>query len=54
MKEITNINSKGEFHGYQQWYWDGDGLIYRGNYKNYLRIGYTEWYNIYQTRYHIK
>jgi len=53
MRDITNINSKSEFHGYQQWYWDGDGLFYRGYRKNYLRIGYTEYHMAKQTNFYI-
>ena len=33
MKDIRNINSKGQSHGYQEWYGYHE-LIYRGNYKN--------------------
>jgi len=51
-KDITNLNYKKEVHGYQEWYYNNI-LYYRGNYKHNQFIGYQEWYNIYQTRYHI-
>ena len=41
MKDIRNINPRGQSHGYQEWYGYHE-LIYRGNYKNNERIGYTE------------
>ena len=57
MKEITNYNSKGDYHGYQQWYgyqeWYTDRLSFRGNYKNNERIGYTEYHGTKQTRFNI-
>ena len=46
MKEISNINQKGENHGYQEWYTPtSNKLWYRGNYKNDEEIGYVE-YNV--------
>ena len=43
MKEITNINQKGEYHGYQERYSPtSNKLWYRGNYKNDEQIGYVE------------
>ena len=51
-KNITNYNNKSQSHGYQKWY-GYHKLIYRGNYKNNERIGYTEWHFIEQTRYYI-
>ena len=40
-KDITNRNSKGDYHGYQQWY--HDGIMYRrGNSYHGFPIGYQE------------
>lgn len=52
-KDIINKNSRSQYHGYQQWYGYNE-LIYRGTYKNNNMIGYQEWHNTYQTRYHIR
>ena len=43
-KEIEPKNSKDEFHGYQEWYWDKDCTLlwYRGKYRNGIEIGYEE------------
>ncbi len=45
-KETEPKNSKGGFHGYQEWYWDTDCkfLWYRGKWKNGLEIGYEEYH----------
>jgi hypothetical protein len=51
-KDITNINLKNQYHGYQEWYWNNK-LSYRGNWNNNLRIGYVEHHLIKQTRYYI-
>jgi hypothetical protein len=40
-KDITKINTKGQFHGYQETYWN-DELWYRGAYKHGHESGYTE------------
>jgi len=44
--DIEPINSKGQHHGYQQWYYRENKLkLYlRGNYKNDEEIGYEEWF----------
>ena len=52
MKDIRNYNKKGQYHGYQELYWDNK-LSYRGNMKNYLRIGYTEYHMAKQTNFYI-
>jgi len=52
-KTIRNKNTKGQRHGYQEWYWDNE-LSYRGNNKNGEIIGYSEWHFTKQTRYHIR
>ena len=55
MNNITNYNSKGEWHGYQERYMDKkcNTLWYRGNTKNNDSIGYEEYHLIKQTRYYI-
>lgn len=41
-QDIDNINSKGENHGYQEWY-NSDGKMWlRGTWKNGQEIGYEE------------
>jgi hypothetical protein len=52
-KDITNKNSKDQYHGYQEWY-VCNKLYYRSNYINDNIIGYTEshWSKI--TRYNIR
>ena len=52
-KYITNSNTKGELHGYQEWYYYGV-LTYRGNNKNSFDIGYNEYHSIFETNYYIK
>ncbi len=56
-KEIRNINSKNELHGYQTRYLIGrkDTLLVRTNTRNNKIIGYDEYhgYNN-QTNYHIR
>ena len=42
MKEdITNVNYKEQYHGYQEWYYV-DELYYRGKYKNGKLVDYSE------------
>jgi hypothetical protein len=43
-KHIKNINNKGQFHGYQEWYGDDycSELWLRGTQKNGFEIGYEE------------
>ncbi len=57
-KEIKNINSKGDLHGYQVRYLIGikDTLLVRTNMRNNKLIGYHEYHgdNNKQTRYHIR
>ena len=52
MKDIRNKNSRGQSHGYQEWYGYHE-LIYRGNYKNNERIGYAEYHGSKRTRFNI-
>ncbi len=42
-KDVDNYNSKGQHHGYQEWYYDGN-LWCRFNAKNGKWDGYREWY----------
>ena len=42
IKNIATKNSKGQYHGYQQWYWLDGKINYRGNRKNGEFIGYQE------------
>ena len=42
-KNITNRNTKGQRHGYQEFHWNGK-LSLRTNYKNDKFIGYQEVY----------
>ena len=53
MNNITNTNSKGQYHGYQERYWS-DKLGYRTNYKNDKFIGYHEIHFNKITRYYIR
>ena len=52
-KDIENINDKGEYHGYQEWYYNNE-LGLRGYYKNNKSIGYIEWHDNAVTTYYIK
>jgi hypothetical protein len=54
MKEnISNVNSKGQRHGYLHYYVKNI-LALRCTYKNGNPIGYEEWHNVNQTRYYIR
>ena len=53
MKTIINRNSKGEYHGYQEWYYH-QKLGYRGKWKNGLEIGYEESHTWKHTIYYIR
>ena len=53
-KDIRNKDSKGVFHGYQQWY-SGNGTLWlRTMAKNDLPIGYSEGHMEKLTRFHIR
>jgi hypothetical protein len=43
-KSIRNYNSKGEYHGYQEWYLNGK-LQLRCMIKNDTLYGYSEWHD---------
>lgn len=55
-KQIETKNSKGQLHGYQQWYGYGHVLVYRGKRKTYMPIEYNEWHmtNNKNTRFFIR
>lgn len=54
MKEdITNVNYKEQYHGYQEWYYV-DELYYRGKWKNGLEIGYEESHGYKLTLFYIR
>ena len=42
--DIINTNSKGQYHGYHEWYLSNDYVVFRAMYKNGLKIGYVEWH----------
>lgn len=52
MKSIRNYNKKGERHGYNERYYNGK-MIFRGKYINDNLMGYSEWYYIKETIFHI-
>ena len=52
-EEIVNFNSKEQYHGYQQWYWDNT-LVVRLNYKNGNEIGYEELHVLKKTIFYIR
>ena len=54
MKNIINTNSKGQRHGYQEWYWDDNTLRYKGNCNNGKLIGYSEFHTIKEINFYIK
>ncbi len=54
MRDIININSKGQYHGYQQGHWDGNKIAYRFNKINDWIIGYTEYHSSKHTAYYIR
>jgi hypothetical protein len=39
---IENKNHRGQYHGYQEWYGEDNGLAFRSTCKNNLYIGYSE------------
>jgi len=53
-KDIININDKGQYHGYQEWYNINNKLSFRGNRKNDEPIGYCEHHKWTETNYYIK
>lgn len=53
MKNITNTNTKGQWHGYQECYVNGKIWV-RGNRKNGQFIGYGEYHSSLSTRFFIR
>ena len=53
-KDIKNYNSKGEWHGHQEWYYNNGKVAHRGTSKNTRDIGYNEWHSSKRTEYHIR
>jgi hypothetical protein len=53
MNNISNYNSKYEYHGYQQRYWD-DILYYRGKWIHGNEIGYEEAYVVKTVNFYIR
>jgi len=51
--DIDNYNTKGQRHGYQEWYHYNDEIRFRGNYKNGRHIAYIERHNWKITKYKI-
>ena len=52
-KEIKNINDKGLYHGYQQWFINNKHRL-RGNFKNNSMVGYLEYHYFNKTIFFIK
>ena len=53
-KDIRNYNSKGKWHGYQEWYYPNGNIAHRGISKNIRDIGYNEWHSSKRTTYSIR
>jgi len=53
-KDIINFNSKGQYHGYQEWYNGIGNLGARSQCKNHVFIGYHEWHVDKQTVFFIR
>ena len=55
--DISNYNTKGKLHGYQEGYYSTNNLTkisYRATYKNNLHVGYSEWHGMQETIFCIK
>ncbi len=44
MKDIINLNSKGKWHGYQEYYWYDGKLYHKGFCYNNIKVDYEEYY----------
>ena len=53
MKHIRSRNYKGQFHGYQEWYWK-DTIWLRGKFINGVEIGYEEIHLKCKTNFYIR
>ena len=51
--DIITQNSKGQHHGYQEFYYYNE-LGYRANYKNNMKIGYEEYHRTNKTTFYIR
>jgi len=51
VKNIININYKGDIHGYQEY--SLTNVLFRAMYKNGYSIGYAEYHSIKETIFHI-
>ena len=54
IKDIGEINDKGNYHGYQEWYLPSGGLELRGKFINGYEIGYEEWHSYQETNFYIR
>jgi len=52
--DIRNNNTKGQCHGYQEWYWHNGEFYLRGVWKNGQLHRYQERHSSKQTSYHIR
>jgi hypothetical protein len=52
-KHIEPRNTKGQWHGYQEWYKD-DKMLLRGTYKHGKDYGYEEHHQENETNFYIK
>jgi len=53
-EEINKYNSKGQYHGYNEWYNVDGSLRIRTNWKNGRVFGYFEYHAHKQTNYYIR
>lgn len=53
-KDIRPKDSKGELHGYHEWYYINGNPYFRGFYKHGLEIGYEELHMSKTTRFNIR
>jgi hypothetical protein len=53
-KDIESKNSKGEYHGYQEWCWGNGEIKCRGMAKNDKELGYFESHNYNNSRINYK
>jgi hypothetical protein len=52
--EIEPKNNKGEWHGYQEWYYPNGKLRCRGIMKHDLDVGYQEYHQYEETEFYIR
>jgi hypothetical protein len=51
---IRNKNDKGQYHGYQEWYFNGKIIAHRYIVRNGQNIGYSEWHGFKKTNFYIR